>query len=152
MAKARKFSASYEAAFPNVLKSQETIESMMPGRAAAALPAKLARPIGPVFYPLLDTALVGWPGSWRWGAPRPSASDSKDESAYRYTNCCKDAHDRYPLLTEEWANALGQRSFFMEEPPDGLRILLIWDRRAALFVEKASSLACRSSSMSKSSP
>ena len=32
------------------------------------------------------------------------------------------------------------------------RILLICDRRAALFVERASSLACLSSSMSESSP
>ena len=43
MAKAHKFSASQVAVFPNVFKSQETIEPMIPGRAAAALPAKLAR-------------------------------------------------------------------------------------------------------------
>ena len=43
MAKAHKFSASKVAVFPNVLKSQMTIEPMIPGRAAAALLAKLAR-------------------------------------------------------------------------------------------------------------
>ena len=43
MAKAHKFSASQVPVFSNVLKSQETIEPMIPGRAAAALPAKLAR-------------------------------------------------------------------------------------------------------------
>ena len=43
MTKAHKFSASHEAAFPNVLKTQETMDPMIPGRAAAALPAKLAR-------------------------------------------------------------------------------------------------------------
>ena len=43
MAKAHKFSVSHEEAFPNVLKSQETMDLMIPGRAGAALPAKLAR-------------------------------------------------------------------------------------------------------------
>ena len=43
MTKAHTLSASQVAAFPNVLRSQETIEPMMPGRAAAALSAKLAR-------------------------------------------------------------------------------------------------------------
>ena len=43
MANAHEFSASQVAVFPNVLKSQETIEPMIPGKAAAALPAKLAR-------------------------------------------------------------------------------------------------------------
>ena len=43
MAKAHKFSSSQVAVFPNVLKSQETIKPMIPGKAAAALPAKLAR-------------------------------------------------------------------------------------------------------------
>ena len=43
MTKAHTLSASQVAAFPNVLKSQETMDPMIPGRAAAALPAKLAR-------------------------------------------------------------------------------------------------------------
>ena len=43
MTKAHTLSASQVAAFPDVLRSQETIEPMMPGRAAEALPAKLAR-------------------------------------------------------------------------------------------------------------
>ena len=56
MAKAHTFSASQVAVFPNVLKSQETNEPIIPGRAAAALSAKLARarpgPVG-VFHPTL---------------------------------------------------------------------------------------------------
>ena len=43
MTKAHKFSASQVAVFHNVLKSQETIGPKIPGRAAAALQAKLAR-------------------------------------------------------------------------------------------------------------
>ena len=43
MAKAYKFSASQVAVFPNVLKNQETNKPMITGRAAVALPAKLAR-------------------------------------------------------------------------------------------------------------
>ena len=51
---------------------------------------------------------------------RSSASDSKDESAYRHADCCKDARDRYPLFAEESSNSLSQRLVFMENPPDGL--------------------------------
>ena len=43
MTKAHTLSASQVAAFPNVLRSQETMDPMIPGRAAAALLAKLAR-------------------------------------------------------------------------------------------------------------
>ena len=43
----------------------------------------------------------GWLWSRRWGAPCSSASDSKDESAYRHADCCKDARDLYPLFAEE---------------------------------------------------
>ena len=43
MTKAHTLSASQVAAFPNVLRSQETMDPMIPGRDAAALPAKLAR-------------------------------------------------------------------------------------------------------------
>ena len=42
MNKAHTLSVSQVVAFPNVLRSQVTIESMIPSRAAAALPAKLA--------------------------------------------------------------------------------------------------------------
>ena len=91
-------------------------------------PQRPCRPIwpghaqGPVgaFYPHFDPALVGWLWSRRCGAPRSSASDSKDESAYRHADCCKDARDRYPLFAEESSNSLSQRLIFMEEPPDGL--------------------------------
>ena len=41
--KAHRLSESQVAVFPSAPRSQETIEPMMPGRAAAALPAKLAR-------------------------------------------------------------------------------------------------------------
>ena len=70
------------------------------------------------------------------GCPRLS----KDESAYRHADCCKDALDRYPLFAEESSNSLSQRLVFMEEPPDGLK------NYVDLRPERASSLACLSSS------
>ena len=73
-----------------------------------------------LFTHSLTPPLPGGLGARGWGAPRSSASESKDESAYRHADCCKDAHDHYPLLTEECANALSQRLVFMEESPDGL--------------------------------
>ena len=54
MAMVHKFSASQVAVFPKVFKSQETIEPMIPGRAAAALQAKLARARQPFKLPLSD--------------------------------------------------------------------------------------------------
>ena len=108
------------AAFPNVLRSQETIEPMMPGRAAVALPAKLARAHPRCFFIHSLTPWLRWLGSRRWGAPHSSASESKDKSAYRHADCCKDARDRYPLFVEESSNSLSQLLVFMEESPDGL--------------------------------
>ena len=86
---------------------------------------------GPFFHPK-DAITVTYQGRGRcsfsinqkasrkqvWSASRSSASDSKDESAYRHADCCKDACDRYPLFTEESSNSLSQRHVFMEEPPD----------------------------------
>ena len=67
MTKAHTLSASQVAAFPNVLKSQETMDPMIPGRAAAALPAKLARArpraCSCYFDPLPDPPLSGGLGA-----------------------------------------------------------------------------------------
>ena len=55
MTKAHEFFARHKAAFPNVLKTQETMDPMIPSRAAAVLPAKLARerqgPVGDFLPP-----------------------------------------------------------------------------------------------------
>ena len=72
-----------------------------------------------LFYPLLVPALVGWPGSRRRHWRTSPTGERKHECRDRHADCCENAHDRYPLLTEECANALSQRSVFMEEPPDG---------------------------------
>ena len=73
-----------------------------------------------LFNPLLDPALFGWLLNRRRHWRTSPTGDSKDESAYRHADCCKDARDRYPLFAEESSNSLSQRLVFMEEPPDGL--------------------------------
>ena len=86
MAKAHKFSASQVAVFPNILKSQETTEPMVPGRAAAALPAKLARArpracrciFTHSFKPLLSGGLGAGAGAL---PPRPVSASTSVEIA-----------------------------------------------------------------------
>ena len=153
MIKAQKFSASQVAVFPNVLKSQETIEQMIPGRAAAALPAKLARarprPVG-VFSPTLSnrSCQVAWePAKAHFPPPPVSASTSVEIAmpmAVRIDAmvipCSRNrVRMRSASVVSSWRSRLNVS-----------RILFIWDRRVALFVERASSLSCLSSSMSES--
>ena len=69
------------------------------------------------------------------GCPRSSASESKDESAYRHADCCKmlaivipcsrkRVRIRSASVLSSWRSRLTVS-----------RILMIWDRRDALFVE-----------------
>ena len=122
MAKAHKFSASKVAVFPNVLKSQETTEPMIPGRAAAALPAKLARARPRAcrcFYPLFQTALAKWLGS-RHRRTSPTTGERKHKCRDCHTDGCENRCDGNSLLTKQGANALSQCDVFMEEPPECL--------------------------------
>ena len=112
MAKAHKFSASQVAVFPNVLKSQETIEPMIPGRAAAALPAKLTRARQRAcrcffFHPLFQTALVGWLGSRR-RRTSPTTGERKQKCRDCHADGCENRCDGNSLLTKQGANALSQ--------------------------------------------
>ena len=156
MTKAHKFSASQVADFPNVLKSQETMDLMIPGRVAGALPAKLARARQRACMSFLPTP---WPRpcrvAWELGdgvplAPPPVRARTRVLIAMSIAvrmltiiiPCSrKSVRMRSASVSSSW------RSRQMVS-----RIRLICDRRAALFAEMASSLACRSSSMSESSP
>ena len=155
MAKTHKFSASHEAAFPNVLKSQETMDPMIPGRAAAALPAKLARARPRAcrcfFTHSLIPSLSGGRGvgDGTGVLPPPVSASTSVEIAMPIAVRMltmempwsrKSVRMRSASVVSSW------RSRLMVS-----RIRLIWDRRAALFVERASSLACLSSSRSESS-
>ena len=80
--------------------TQETTEPMILGRAAAALPAKLARARPRAcrcfFYPLFQTALVRWLGSRR---RRPSpAGERKHKGRDRHADCCENRCDSNSLL------------------------------------------------------
>ena len=101
MAKAHKFSASHVAFFPNVLKSQETIEPMIMGRAASALPAKLAR---------------ARPRACRCIFTHSFAGERKHKGRDRHADCCENRCDSNSLLTKQGTNALSQYDVFMEEP------------------------------------
>ena len=78
---------------------------MIPGRAAAALPAKLAqarpRACRCVFYPHLDPALVGWLLSRRRHWRTTQTGERKMPIAVRI--------DGDGLFAEECLNSLGQR-------------------------------------------
>ena len=82
----------------------------------------------------------------------PAAGERKHKGRYRHADGGENRCDGNALLTKQGANALSQCGVFMEEPPElnVSRILLVWDRRVTLFVERASSLACLSISMSES--
>ena len=147
MANAQKLSASQVAVFPNVPRSQKTIGPMIPGRAAAALPAKLAkarpRACRCFFHPLFQTPLVRWLGSRR---RRTSPTDGCENRIPMPMAVRIDAmvipcsqnrvRMRSASVVSSWRSRLNVS-----------RILLIWDWRVALFVERASSLACLSSSV-----
>ena len=90
---------------------------------------------------------MAWDG---WHGRTSPTGEHKYECRDRHANRCKDAHDRFPLFAEECSYSLSQHLVSWRSRLMVSRILLIWDRRAALFVEMASSLACRSSSMATS--
>ena len=98
------------------------MDPMIPGRAAAALPANLARArpracrcflIHSLTPPLSDGFGAGD------GVP-PAPPPVIARTRVLIADCCKDACDRYPLFAEQSSNSLSQRLVFMEEPPDGL--------------------------------
>ena len=139
MAKAHKFSASQVAVFPTVLKSQETTEPMIPGRAAAALPAKLARARPRAcrcFLPTLSnrSCQVAWEPSPAH-FPHPPVSVSTRvviamPTAVRINAIvilCSPNRVRMcsASVVFSWRSRLNVS-----------RILLIWDRRVALFMER----------------
>ena len=149
-------SASQVAVFPSAPRSQETIEPMMPGRAAAALPAKLARarPRACRFFftHSLTPPLSDGLGAGDGVPPAPPPVRARTSVliampiAVRMLTVVipcsrKSVRMRSASLSSSW------RSRLMVS-----RIWFIWDRRAPRFVETASSLACLSSWMSESSP
>ena len=126
---------------------------MIPGRAAAALPAKLAR-VRPracrcffthSFKPLLSDGLGA--GTGALPPPPVSASTSVEialpiavEIDEMVITCSRNrVQMRSASVVSSWRSSLNVS-----------RILFLWERRVALFVERASSLACLSSSMSES--
>ena len=144
MAMAHKFSGSQVAVFPKVFRYQETIEPMIPGRPAAAVPAKLARARPkawrcyfthsfklPLSDDLGDVAVAGTL------PPPPVSASTRVEIAIPtavrmdtiVTPCSrKRVRMRSASVVSSWRIRLNVS-----------RILLIWDRRAALFAESASS-------------
>ena len=139
MTKAHTLSASQVAAFPNVLRSQETIEPMIPGRAAAALPAKLAR-ARPRACRCFFTHSLTPPLSGGLGvgdgtgalAPPVSASTSVEIAmpiAVRIDAMVMPCSRKSVRIRS--ASVLSSR---MSRPMFS-RILLNWVRRAALFAE-----------------
>ena len=122
IANAQKFSASQVAVFANALKSQETIEPIITGRAKAALPAKLARARPRAcrcFFHLIIQTLVRWLGGRRWRTS-PTAGERKYKGRDCHADCCKNRCYGKSLLTKQGANALSQCGVFMEEPVECL--------------------------------
>ena len=122
MAKAHKYSASQVIVFPNVLKSQETIVPMISGRAAAALPAKVAkaRPRAyRCFFTLSQTALVRLLGC-RHNRTSPTTGERKHKCRDFHADDCENRCDGNSLLTKQGANALSLCGVFMEELPECL--------------------------------
>ena len=132
------------------------MDPMIPGRAAAALPAKLARARPRACRCFLIHSLTP-PLSDGYGAsdgvpPAPPSVTARTRVLIAMPIAVRMlaivipcSRKRVRILS---ANVLSSwRSRLMVS-----RILFICDRRAALFVERASSLACLSSSMSESSP
>ena len=144
MTKAHTLSASQVAAFPNALRSQETIEPMIPGRAAAALPAKLARASPRAcrcfFTHSLTPPLSGGrgDGGGTGALPPPVSASTSVEFAMPISvridamvmPCLrKSVRIRSGCVLSSWRSRSGVS-----------RIMLNWIRRAALFAEVASSL------------
>ena len=99
------------------------------------------------FHPLFQTALVRLLGSRH---RRTSTGERKHKCRDCHADCWKNRCDGYSLLTKQSANALSQCGVFMEEPPECLTDSVDLGPGVALFVERASSLACLSISMSES--
>ena len=95
---------------------------MIPGRAAAALPVKLARcaqgPVG-VFLPTLSncSCQVAWERRRRTS---PTAGERKHKGRDRHADCCENRCYGKSLLTKQGANAVSQCGVFMEEPHECL--------------------------------
>ena len=122
---------------------------MKPGRAAAALPAKLARARPRAcrcfFSPILSNRSV---------SRRQRTSPTAGERSNRVEVAMPIAVRIHATANPCSRNRVRMRSASVESSwrsrLNVSRILLIWDRRVALFVKRASSLACLSSSMSES--
>ena len=124
MTKAHMLSASQVVAFPNVLRSQETIEPMIPGRAAAALPAKLAR-VRPracrcfLIHSLTPPLSDGFGASDGTGALPPPVT-ARTRVLIAMLIAVRMLAIVIPCSRKRVSNSLSQRLVFMEEPPDGL--------------------------------
>ena len=96
---------------------------MIPGRAAASLPAKLSRARPRAcrcfFHPLFQTALVRWLGSRR-RRTSPIPGDRKHKGRDRHADCCENRCDSNSLLTKQGANELSQCGVFMEKSAECL--------------------------------
>ena len=96
---------------------------MIPGRAAAVMPAKLARPRPRAcrcfFHPFFQTALVRCLGS-RHRRTSPTTGERKHKCRDCHADGCENRCDGNSLLTKQGANALSQCGVFMEEPPECL--------------------------------
>ena len=129
---------------------------MIPGRAAAALSAKLARARPSAWrcfcHPHSPVTLVGWLGRWCRGGHTPPQPDSASTrvkiaipTAVRMDAIVipcsrKRVRMRSASVVSSWRIRLNVS-----------RILLIWDRRAAQFAERALSIDSLSIFMSESS-
>ena len=147
MTKAHKFSASQVVVFPNIPRSQETIDPMNTGRAAAALPAKFPRARPRACRCLLTHSLKpllsGGLGAGAGALPPPQVSAStRVETAMPMAvridamviPCSRNrVRMRSASVVSSWRSRLNVS-----------RILLIWDRMVALFMKRASSFACLS--------
>ena len=132
------------------------MDPMILGRAAAALPAKLARARPRACRCFLIHSLTP-PLSDCFGAgdgvpPAPPPVTARTRVLIAMPIAVRMLAIAIPCLRKRvrihTANVLSS----WRSRPMVSRILLICDRRAALIVERASSLACLSSSMSESSP
>ena len=127
MAMAHKFFPSQVAVFPKVvkIKSQETIEPMIPGRAATSLPAKLARArprawryfFTHYFKLPLSDGLGDCAGA---GTLPPPASRRKHKVRDCHPNCREYGRSSDPLFPKEGANALSECCILMEDSSECL--------------------------------
>ena len=155
MTKAHTLSASQVVAFTNVLRSQETIEPMIPGRATVVLPAKLARArpracrcfIHSLTPPLSDSF-----GAGDGVPPAPPPVTARTRVLIAMPIAVRMLAMVMPCSWKSvWIHSASVLSSWRSRLMVS-QILLNWVRRAAMFGEKALSLACISSSRSERSP